>query len=83
MREAVLVALITGGISLIGSILTYLATTSKSKSEVQSRLDVMNNQLTNMNKILDKVEKRVESVPVLEEKFNEANRRLNKLEKVG
>lgn len=83
MGESIVVALITGAVSLIGSILVYLATTSKSKSQVQSQLDVMNNQLTTMSKTLDKVEKKVESVPVLEEKFNEVNRRLNKLEKVG
>lgn len=91
MSEAVIVALITGGLSLAGIIITswksnqsLFAKLDKQSELSDAKLDkeiaVVKTQITNLSEEVHKHNAFVERIPVLEEKASAANRRLTDLE---
>lgn len=98
MSDAITVALITGGITLIGVILTQVFSTKtmysdfKQKSELQNlelRKDLEKMQAVQNGKIEDltaEVRKHnnfAEKIPVIEEQIKVANHRIEDLERMG
>lgn len=80
MSEAVLVAIITGGISLIGTVLTVLATSKKTDKQMEISQAVMNEKIETLTREVREHNNFAQRVPVLEEKVKVANHRLNDLE---
>ena len=91
MSEAVIVALITGGLSLAGVIFTSIKSNQQlfSKLDKQSELSdaklereiaVINTEIKNLAEEVRKHNNFAERIPVLEEKASAANRRLTDLE---
>lgn len=91
MSEAVIVSLITGGLSLIGIIIT----TARSNQQLFAKLDkqselsdakldkeiaVIKQEIKNLSEEVRKHNGFAERIPVLEEKAASANRRLTDLE---
>ena len=91
MSEAVIVALITGGLSLIGIIIT----TARSNQQLFAKLDkqselsdakldkeiaVIKQKIENLSEEVHKHNSFAERIPTLEEKASSANRRLTDLE---
>ena len=80
MGEAVLVAIISGCISLLGTILTILATTRKTNEEfriAQAKTDVKIEELTREVREHNNFARRM---PVVEEQIKVANHRIADLE---
>ena len=48
MSDAVLVAIITGGISLLGSVLTIISTSRKQQAELDKAMAVMKTEMAGM-----------------------------------
>lgn len=80
MSEAVLVAIITGGISLIGTVLTVLVTSKKTDKQMEISQAVMNEKIETLTREVREHNNFAQRVPVLEEKVKVANHRLNDLE---
>lgn len=80
MSEAVLVAIITGGISLIGTVLTVLATSKKTDENLKVSQAVMNEKIETLTREVREHNNFAQRVPVLEEKVKSANYRLENLE---
>jgi len=80
MSEAIIVALITGGLALIGSIVTA----RKSAREIDHKLDkqqaVMRTQLEELTREVRMHNNFAQRVPVMEEQIKVANHRLSDLE---
>lgn len=91
MSDAIIVALITGGLSLIGVIFT----SHKSNQQLYAKLDkqselsdaklereiaVVKTEIKNLSEEVHKHNAFAERIPVLEEKASAANRRLTDLE---
>lgn len=80
MTEAIIVALITGGFALLGSILTG----RKSAREIDHKLDkqqaVMRTQLEELTREVRLHNNFAQRVPVMEEQIKVANHRINDLE---
>lgn len=91
MSDAIIVALITGGLSLIGIIIT----TARSNQQLFAKLDkqselsdakldkeiaVIKQEIKNLSEEVHKHNSFAERIPVLEEKAASANRRLTDLE---
>ena len=91
MSESVIVALITGGVSLFGTLITVLVTNRHTldemdkKSEVsdakmETEIRVVKTEITNLRDEVRKHNAFAERIPALEEKAKAADRRLTDLE---
>ena len=78
--EAVLAALASGGLSLLGVVLTVNASQRKTEDAIRTDLAVMNNEVKNLRKEVEKHNNFVERVPKLEEFKEEAIKRFERLE---
>lgn len=80
MSEAIIVAIISGGLALLGTILTY----NKSAREIDSKLDkqqaITETKLDELTREVREHNNFAKRVPVLEEKMKVANHRLDDLE---
>ena len=81
MSEAIIVAIITGGISLLGTILTILQTSRKTEESFRVHQAVTDEKIENLTHEVRKHNGFAEKIPVLEEKIKVANNRLADLEK--
>ena len=80
MTEAVIVALITGGISLAGTVLTILATTKKTEESMRISQAVMEQKITDLTREVRKHNGFAERLPVIEEQIKVINHRIDDLE---
>lgn len=91
MSEAIIVALITGGLALAGTIYTNRKTQAEMFAKMDKRSELSDAKLereiavvkTQIDTLSDEVRKHnnfAERIPVLEEKASAANRRLTDLE---
>ena len=98
MSEAVVVAMITGGLSLVGTVITVilanrntLATLDKKsevsdlmlKAELERHQDVTDTKIEELTREVRKHNNFAERVPVIEEQLRAANHRIDSLEKKG
>jgi len=80
MSEAVMVALITGGISLIGTVLTILMTTKKTEESMRISQAVMEQKITDLTREVRSHNNFAQRLPVVEEQIKVINHRIDDLE---
>lgn len=83
MSEAVVVALITGGVSLIGTVITVLATSRKTGEEMRIHQAVTDTKIEELTREVRKHNGFAERMPVVEEQIKVINNRLEDLENDG
>ena len=83
MSEAVMVALITGGISLIGTVLTILATSRKTETAMQVNQAVTDTKIEELTREVRKHNGFAERLPVVEEQIKVINHRIEDLEEAA
>lgn len=71
MSEAIIVALITGGISLIGTILTILQTSKKTEESFKVHQAVTDEKIENLTREVRKHNGFAERLPKLEQKVED------------
>lgn len=81
MSEAVIVALITGGLSLIGTVLTVLATSSKTNTTLKINQAVTDTKIDALTQEVKEHNNFAKRMPVVEEQIKVINHRLDDLEK--
>ena len=80
MSEAVIVALITGGVSLIGTILTILATTRKTNENLHVSQAVTDTKIDELTREVREHNHFAQRLPVIEEQIKVINHRIDDLE---
>ena len=80
MPESILVALITGGLSLIGTVITVLLTNNKTREEMKISQAVMKNEIENLTREVRNHNNFAQRMPVIEEQIKVINHRLDDLE---
>lgn len=83
MSEAILVALITGGISLVGTVLTILATTKKTEESMRISQAVMEQKITDLTREVRSHNNFAQRLPVVEEQIKVINHRIDDLEEAN
>lgn len=83
MSEAVLVAIITGGISLIGTIITVIATSRKTEISLQVSQAVTDTKIEELTREVRQHNNFAQRMPVVEEQIKVINHRINDLEGGG
>lgn len=78
-----MVALITGGISLIGTVLTILATTKKTEENMKIQMAVTEQKIEDLTREVRKHNGFAERLPVVEEQIKVINHRIDDLEEAA
>ena len=82
MSEAVLVALITGGLSLLGVVLTNLATARKNETAIRTSQAVTDAKLEALTREVREHNQFARRMPVVEEQIKVINHRIGDLERI-
>ena len=80
MTEAIIVALITGGMSLLGVVATCLATSKKSEKNQEIAQAVMRTELEELTREVRSHNNFAQRMPVVEEQIKVINHRISDLE---
>ena len=80
MGEAVIVALITGGLTLIGTIITILATNKRTEQHMQISQAVMEQKVEELTREVREHNNFAKRMPVVEEQIKVINHRIGDLE---
>lgn len=80
MSEAVIVALITGGLALVGTIITGNRTARELDHKLEKQQAVTDTKLEELTREVREHNNFARRMPVLEEKIDVANHRIKKLE---
>ena len=81
MTEAIVVALITGGLSLVGVVITCLATAKKTEKAAAIAQAVMDTKLEELTREVREHNGFARRMPVVEEQIKVINHRLTDLER--
>ena len=85
MSEAVIVALITGGISLLGSVLAILQTSKKQAAELETAMAVMKAEMATMKEDIHSHNRYAqmfsENIPAIKQHMTDTDRRLDSIER--
>ena len=80
MSEAILVALITGGLSLIGVVITCAATAKKNETSMKVAQAVTDTKIDELTREVRMHNGFAEKIPVIQEQIKVINHRLDDLE---
>ena len=80
MTESILVALITGGLSLLGVVCTCLATAKKTEKNQEIAQAVMKTELAELTREVREHNNFAQRMPVVEQEIKTINRRIGNLE---
>ena len=83
MSEAILVAIITGGLSLIGVVFSNMSSNKKIENALTTQQAVTDTKLEELTREVRAHNNFAQRVPVLEEQMKVANHRIDDLEKKG
>lgn len=78
----IIVAVIVGGLSLVGVIISNMATTSKITADLKTAQAVTDTKIDELTREVRKHNNFAERIPVLEEKIQVANHRISDLEEM-
>ena len=83
MTEGIIIAIITGGLTLIGVIISNLASARKTQATIETKIEVQNAKIDELTREVRLHNNFVQRVPVLEEQMKDANNRIKDLEAVS
>lgn len=85
MSDAILVALITGGISLLGSVLAIISTSKKQQHEldkqiavIETKMDIMQGDIRSHNEYAKMFS---ENIPALRQHMEDVDKRLDRIDR--
>lgn len=85
MSDAIIVALITGGISLLGSVLTIISTSRKQQAELDKAIAVIETKMTVMAGDIQSHNQYAklfsENIPAIKTHMSDIDRRLDTMER--
>lgn len=83
MTEAIVTACVTGGLALVGTAVTAWAAARRTRGGMETRLELMNQELTHLTAAIGRSNDFAGRIPVLEERVTELTRRIELLERSG
>lgn len=83
MTEAIVVALITGGLTLVGVIITCITTSNKTEATIRINQAVTDTKLNDLTVEVRKHNNFAQRMPVVEQQISSILHRLDKLEERG
>ena len=81
MTESIIVAVITGGLALAGTVISVLASSRKTEQSIQSKQAVTEERITELTRAVREHNNFAKRMPVVEEQVKVINHRIKDLEK--
>lgn len=81
MTEAIVVAIISGCLTLLGTVITVVSTSKRQQTQMETKIAVIDQRISDLTRSVEKHNNFAQRMPVLEEKAKETSRRLDILEK--
>ena len=85
MSDSIIVAIITGGISLLGSVLTIMATSRKQTTEMDKKIAVIETKMDDIKEDVRSHNKYAqmfsENIPAIKQHMIDVDRRLDNMER--
>lgn len=81
MTEAIIVALITGGLSLVGVVVTCLATAKKNEKQLEVSQAVMRTEITELTREVREHNNFAQRMPVVENEIKNIHSEIKELKK--
>lgn len=81
MSDAIIVALITGGLALLGTVITVRAGNQKISAELHEHNAVQDERIRNLTEEVRKHNSFAERIPTLEARFDSIEKRIDTLER--
>lgn len=85
MSEAIQVAFITGGLSLLGTVITIILTSRKQQTEMDKQIAVMNTKMEDMREDIKTHNQYAkmfsENIPAIKQHMADVDRRLDNIER--
>ncbi len=81
MTESIIVAVITGGLALAGTVISVLASSRKTEQSIQSKQAVTEERITELTREVREHNNFAKRMPVVEEQVKVINHRIKDLEK--
>ena len=79
MTEAIVVALITGGLALAGTVISVLASSRKTEQSIQSKQAVTEERITELTREVREHNNFAKRMPVVEKQVKVINHRIKEL----
>lgn len=79
--QAIIVAMITGGLSLLGVIISNISSNKRIENQLQTQQAVFDTKLEELTREVREHNNFARRMPVVEEKIDELERRISKLER--
>ena len=83
MSEAIIVAIITGLMSLVGTIITVVTTSNKTAQDMRIAQAVTDQKISDLTREVREHNEFARRVPVLESQMRDASQRIHDLEQRG
>lgn len=80
MGEAIIVAVITGGLSFLGTLITVIFTNQRTVNSMQTDMAVMNQRLDDLTQEVREHNNFARRMPVVEQQIKNIEKRLDDLE---
>lgn len=85
MSDAILVALITGGVSLFGTVLTIVLTNRKQQENISDKITAIETEVKNMQEDIHSHNRYAqmfsENIPAIKQHMSDIDRRLDNIER--
>ena len=85
MSEAIQVAFVTGGLSLLGTVITIIVTSRKQQAELDKQIAIMNTKMEDMREDIKThnqyAKMFAENIPAIKQHMMDVDRRLDNMER--
>ena len=85
MSEAIQVAFVTGGLSLLGTVITIIVTSRKQQAELDKQIAIMNTKMEDMREDIKTHNQYAkmfsENIPAIKQHMMDVDRRLDNMER--
>lgn len=78
--ESILVAIISGGVTLIGTVASVLLSASKQRSHIETKIAVIDDRINRLTESVDKHNGFAQKIPAIETRLDMIEKRLDKIE---
>ena len=80
MSDVIVVALVSGGLTLIGTIITVVWSNKATTAVMNEKIETLSKRVERHNQVVERTYKLEQECAVLDEKIKVANNRINNLE---
>ena len=80
MTEAIVVAIISGCLTLLGTVITVVSTSKRQQTQMETKIAVIDQRISDLTRSVEKHNNFAQRMPVVEEQIKAMNQKISDLE---